>query len=202
MSWSSGSWSFMKFNIFMILLVTVSAFGQTSQRRSRSSDVTIWSHYRNGLYPEVFYSRLQRTMTTTPSQASDYDQSMNDLGVKLGYINAVGIYFGAGYNWKKDSLFGGNSEGRSSCIGFGYFTASGFDLRAYARFHESYGQYLDGAGYQFNLGYSAPLTSQVYLGFSAEYIQTTYKKNYAIANFDQGTLTSLNPSITLALSID
>lgn len=144
----------------------------------------------------------QSKATATPSVGNTWDNSTSIYDVKLGYINDSSIYLGAIYTARADNQASANqTSGSSTGLGLGLFSYSGFNFRAYYKFGDTFGDYKDGAGYQFDMGYAINPTSSFYLGLNISFRESTYKTNATIAGFDSWSRKETYPFVTLGFLI-
>jgi hypothetical protein len=143
----------------------------------------------------IYYSRSEAT--ATPAANNTWESSTSVYDVKLGYIDESHLYYGAIYTSRGDNQLSLNqTSGSSVGVGLGYFGYNGFNLRGYYKFNDVFGQYEDGTGYQFDLGYAINPTSSFYAGLNVSFRETTYKTNNSIAAFQSWARKETYPFIT------
>ena len=186
--------------IFVTCLLGNQVFAQSSRRAAKPMSKLYGSA---GVLFDIATYFGKTEATANPVAANQWEYSTTIHDIKLGYINYNSFFFGGEYTTRSDNqALVTNTSGSSMGAGAGYFFDSGFNFRVYYKFNEVFGNYADGTGFQADLGYAAPLTSNFYLGFVISFRQTTFKTNPAIANFDFWTRKETYPFITLGFLIN
>ena len=123
--------------------------------------------------------------------------------IKLGYITEDSLYFGADFTSRSDNQISVTSvSGSSAGVGVGYFSDGGFNIRAYYKFSDVYGDYQDGSGFQADLGYMLNPTSNFFIGLAVSVRQSTYKTNNMIAGFNSWTRKETYPFINIGFLLN
>ena len=173
--------------------------GQAWTRRTsnlRGNAITPTGTYvRKGILLDTAYYFGSNNVSSTSANSSYNQTSFFD--VKLGYINQASFYYGIQYTLRSDATRTTKSNGRGSGFGVGYFWLSGFDVRAYYRFSESFADYTTGTGYQIDFGYSTKLFSHFYIGMLIDYRSITYKYYNLDSSIKNTIMTTFQPSLTL-----
>jgi hypothetical protein len=186
---------------FVCLAVIFSVFSASAQTTTNSSRS---SSYRAGggsvlLDAGVYYGNTQAT--ANPSAGNVWDSTQSIYDIKLGYVSMNRWYFGGGVTTRSESA-SGTTSGSGTMLGLGYFFENRFNIRAYYKFNERYGDYSNGTGFQADLGYLYNVTSNFYLGFNMSLRQTTFKSNNAITNFDYWTRKETYPYLALGFLVN
>lgn len=182
---------------FLAQFVAVNAYAQTGKAKPISRTYGfVGTLIDFGLY----YSQTEAT--ATPSAGNTWDNNTSIYDVKLGYINESYIYLGAIYTARADNQAAATqTSGSSTGLGLGLFGYSGFNIRGYYKFSDTYGDYKDGTGYQLDLGYAINPTSSFYLGLNVSIRESTYKTNTTIGSFESWSRKETYPFITLGFLI-
>lgn len=188
---------FLIFFIFQDIQIAEAQARARYNRRNKSNVTQIGTYPRKGIYLDGAYFFGSNTVSSAEAKASTQNSF---LDVKLGYINGGGYYYGGQYTFKNNKDDTSRSEGRGSGFGVGYYWISGFDVRGYYRFHESYGNYRDGSGFQVNLGYSARLTPEIFLGVLVDYREINFKLYTQDPTVRSTVMRTLQPAVTIGYS--
>ena len=144
----------------------------------------------------VYYGKSEAS--ANPAAGNTWENTTSLYDIKLGYISESQLYFGAMYSVRNDNQTTANRvDGQSVGVGLGFFRYNGFNIRAYYKFNDNYGDYKEGTGYHFELGYAINPTSSFYLGLCYSVRETTYKKNETIAGFSSWARKESYPFLTL-----
>lgn len=196
--------SFVWVSVFVVCLIgLLSGSSVLAQSSGRSPVKYIHAYGSTGVLFDlgVYYGRSEAT--ANPTAGNTWQNSTSLYDIKFGYITTDSYYLGAEYTTRNDDqVTASNTSGSAAGVGLGYFFGNGFNLRAYYKFNESYGDYSQGSGYQADLGYAANMTSNFYLGFGVSFRQTSFKKNNTITNFDYWTRKETYPFISLGFLIN
>lgn len=185
--------------ILLSLLFTEQAW---SQSRERSARPMTYSSSASGVLFDVGVYYGQSEATANPSLGNEWKDNTSVYDVKLGYIGQSGLYLGAEYSTRTlsaSSINVSSTTGSTAAAGLGYFFDNGFNLRAYYRANESFGDYKSGSGFQGDLGFMLNMSSNFYMGFLISHRQVTFSENRTIIGFDTWTRKETYPFITLAL---
>jgi hypothetical protein len=191
---------------FLLVLITLILGHQSfAQMNSSGRAAKTMSRFygRTGVLfdPAVYFGQTEATANPVAGNQWQYTTTIYDI--KLGYINHNSFYLGGEYTTRSDNqVYVASTSGTAAGAGVGYFFDNGFNLRVYYKFNEVFGNYLDGTGYQADLGYAVNLTSNFYLGFVISVRQTTFKTNRTITNFDFWTRKETYPFLTLGFLIN
>ncbi len=183
--------------IFLIFSEAQNAQAQSWNRkrpRGKTGVTQVGTYPRQGVYADLAYFFGSNSIASTDAEASTQNSF---LDLKLGYVNQVGFYYGGQYTFKNNSDNVGNNEGRGSGAGVGYFWVSGFDVRAFYRFHETYGNYRDGSGFQLDVGYSARITPEIYIGVIVDFREINFKIYTLDDTVTSTIMRTLQPAVTI-----
>ena len=184
--------------IFTILTIQFCFISAVADTLPRSGKTISRAYGFSGTLFDMALYYSQTEATATPAAGNSWESSTSIYDIKLGYITEGQIYFGALYNIRSDNQISTNANsGSSAGIGLGYFGYNGFNLRAYYKLNEYYGDYKDGTGYQIDLGYAINPTSSFYLGLNISMRNTIYKMNSTIPGFQSWDRKETYPFITL-----
>ncbi|MBY0555011.1 hypothetical protein K2P97_10820 [bacterium] len=192
---------------FLAFLVSLCVVMQVEAQRDTSSGkpakAISRSYGRSGVLFDVAVYYGQTEATANPVALNQWQYTTSIYDIKLGYVMDNSVYLGADYTTRSDNqVYTSNTSGNSTGLGTGYFFDSGFNLRAYYKFGETYGNYSDGTGYQADLGYMVNMTSNFFLGFVISVRQTTFKSNGTITGFDFWTRKETYPFLTVGFLIN
>ncbi len=149
----------------------------------------------------VYYG--QSEASANPAAANTWQNTTSLYDIKLGYIMENSLFFGAEYCTRTDNQVSITStSGTGTGVGIGYFYDNGFNLRAYYKFGETYGNYSEGSGYQADLGYMINMTSNFYMGLALSIRQTSFGANSTISNYSYWTRKETYPFFTLGFLIN
>lgn len=185
----------MLFLVFSTFGAIQNAEALTRTRRGRGPVTPVGTFVRKGILFDAAYYFGSNDFKSTTTNTSLNQTSFLDL--KLGYINQAAFYYGAQYTLRNDATRTTKTDGRGTGFGIGYFLMIGFDARVYYRFNESYSDYSQGSGYQIDIGYSARVISNVYLGVIIDYRDITYKSYSADPTIKNTVIRTLQPSVSL-----
>lgn len=160
---------------------------------------------RSGVLLDFGIHYGQSEATADPSPGNEWKNISSVYDLKLGYISDSDIYLGAGYSVRTDSLSSqaNNSlSGGAVLLGAGWFWGSGFNLRGFYHWNESWGDYKSGTGFQADLGYMMNITSNFYMGLLFSHRQTTFTSNSTIFNFQSWTRKETFPILTFGFLIN
>lgn len=144
----------------------------------------------------LFYSQTEAT--ATPSTGNTWQSSTSLYDVKLGYITESQFYWGGLYGFRSDNQVSTSAvSGNALGAGVGYFSHNGFNIRAYYKFNETYGDYKEGSGYQVDIGYTINPTAAFYLGVNLSVRNIIFKSNDIIPSFQSWERKETYPFITL-----
>lgn len=191
---------FSKITIFgFILLIQLGSVFVSAQSMSGRPAKTISRTYGfAGVLADLglYYSLSEAT--ATPAANNTWESSTSIYDFKLGYIDESHLYYGLLYSGRSDSqLSPDQSTGGAAGAGLGYFGYNGFNIRAYYKFNDTFGDYKDGSGYQVDLGYAINPTSSLYLGLNLSVRETTFKTNATVAGFQPWTRKETYPFVTV-----
>lgn len=185
------------FGFFVLIqFLSVSAYSQNGS--SRPAKTISRTYGFAGVLADLglYYSLTEAT--ATPSAGNTWQSSTSIYDFKLGYIDESHWYYGLLVSGRSDSqLSPSQSTGTTAGAGIGYFGYNGFNIRAYYKFNDSFGDYKDGTGFQADLGYAINPTSNLYLGLNLSVRETTFKTNATIAGFQPWTRRETYPFVTV-----
>jgi hypothetical protein len=149
----------------------------------------------------IYYAQTEAT--ASPAAGNTWQNTTSLYDIKLGQVLESSIYVGLEYSTRSDNqISNATTSGNSVGAGVGYFTENGFNIRAYYKFNENYGDYKDGTGFEADLGYMVNMTSNFYLGINLSVRQITFKTNSTITNFDYWTRKETYPFLALGFLIN
>lgn len=186
-------------SFFLIQLASVFVAAQSGQSSSGRPAKAISRTYGfAGVLADIglYYSLSEAA--ATPAANNTWESSTSIYDVKLGYIDESHLYYGVLYSGRSDSqLSPDQTSGGAGGAGLGYFWYNGFNLRAFYKFNDSFGDYKDGTGYQVDLGFAINPTSSLYLGLNLSVRETSFKTNQTIAAFQPWSRRETYPFITV-----
>lgn len=193
-------------NSILILIVFVFSFQLQAQQKAARPAKSMTSNYgRTGALFDVGVYYGQSEATATPVSNNEFKNISSIYDIKLGYIFSEGYFLGAGYSARNESTSTTNSTtttGGAGMVGLGYFTDTGFNLRSYYHFNESFGDYKNGNGFQADLEYKVNMSSNFYMGIAFSHRQITYTQNNLITGFTSWVRKETYPFVTFGFIIN
>lgn len=188
---------------FILFTIFCSFPGVSVAQGTKSAKAISRTYGRVGSLFDLSLYYGQTEATANPAAGNSWQNTTAIYDFKAGYITDDGLYFGADYSSRSDNQIStATVSGSSVGIGTGYFGESGFNLRAFYKFNDSYGDYKDGTGFQADVGYLLNPTSNFFFGISVAVRQTTYKTNATIVGFDSWSRKETYPFFTLGFLIN
>lgn len=186
------------FIVFINVAMVQTGFAQT---RSSGSRGNVYVASKSGVLLDfaIHYGQSQADGNPT---TQNFKNNTSIYDTKLGYITDSNWYLGALYSVKNYSTLTGSTNSKVGGLGFGYFFRNNFNLRAFYRHDEVYGDYRDGSGFQADLEYKVSFASNFYIGALISHRQVTFRKNESIAAFEDYTAKETFPAITLGFLIN
>lgn len=161
------------------------------------------SYGRIGTLVDVSIYYGQTEATANPAAGNSWQNTTAIYDLKGGYITDSSIYIGAVYTSRSDNqVSAASASGSSVGIGGGYFADSGFNIRGYYKFNDTYGDYKNGSGFEANLGYLLNPTSNFFFGLNVSVRQSTYTSNSVIPGFNSWTRKETYPFLTFGFLIN
>jgi hypothetical protein len=158
---------------------------------------------RTGVLFDVGIYYGQTEASANPAAGNTWQNTTSIYDVKLGYVMENSVFFGAEYSTRNDNQTSATTtSGGGAGVGFGYFAENGFNVRAYYKFGETYGNYSSGSGYQADLGYMVNMSSNFYLGAAISIRQTMFTSNSTITGFDYWTRKETYPVLSFGFSFN
>ena len=189
---------------FLLFVLTCSLAPKAIAGDSARPAKTISRSYgRIGTLFDVGIYYGQTEATANPVAGNSWQNTTAIYDIKLGYITEDSLYFGADFTSRSDNQISVTSvSGSSAGVGVGYFSDGGFNIRAYYKFSDVYGDYQDGSGFQADLGYMLNPTSNFFIGLAVSVRQSTYKTNNMIAGFNSWTRKETYPFINIGFLLN
>lgn len=183
---------------FAVLVQLMSAFATAQTSSGRPAKSISRTYGFAGLLADVGLHYSLSEATATPSANNTWESSTSIYDLKLGFIDESHLYYGLLYSGRSDSqLSTDQTTGGALGAGLGYFWYNGFNIRAFYKFNDAFGDYKDGAGYQVDLGFAINPTSHLYLGLNLSVRETTFKSNATVAGFQPWTRRESYPFVTV-----
>lgn len=187
--------------IYLVLFLSVTDLKAAANPRERVASYRMSSGRTGVLFDTAIYYG-QSEASAEPAVGNEWKNLTSVYDIKLGYVFNSSIYLGGEFSTRNDAIGPVTSNGSTGAVGIGLFWGSGFNLRSYYRFDESWGYYSNGTGFQADLGYMHNLTSNFYIGLLVSHRQTTYTKNNLIAGFQSFTKKDTQPMLTVGFLIN
>lgn len=193
-----------KFTSLTFLLLWGLCFSLAGKAQTRSGSISRGSVYvvrKSGVLLDFGIHYGQAEATGNPS-AQNFKNNTSVYDIKLGYVSEGNWYIGGLYSVKNYSTISGSSNGKTGGLGFGYLFRNNFNIRAFYRHNDVFGEYREGSGFQADLEYKVSFASNFYIGALISHRQVTFKANDTISNFQDYTLKETYPAISLGFLIN
>lgn len=173
---------FLKYDFFMRIVAFIFFLSSLSQA---------------SMSPRMQSIMAQLSGTFTETRNTNNQHKMNNkFNVDLLYLVREGPSFGVRYltEIRNESGF---EKGESYGLAIGYYWPTGLHALAYYDFFAKTGDWSNGKGYQFSLGYLEHLGRHYHAGFQLSTKSTTYKTNLANNLLDRRTISDNFASLVL-----
>ena len=124
------------FVYFLILLSVLPVYAQSG----RPAKSIAYAPGRSGILFDVAVYYGQSEATASPAALNEFKNNASIYDIKLGYIFSEGYFMGGEYSTRNESSTStttSTTSGGGAGAGVGFFSTSGFHLRAYFRFNEA-----------------------------------------------------------------
>jgi len=188
------------FLICSLVLGIFFKFTNASAQSTRAQTSRI-SGKGGGLFDVALYHG-QTEATNDPNNIYQVRSNESYYDMKLGYVFGMGLYLGAQYATRNSGYLGGSTTGNGAGAGLGYFFQNGINLRAYYRFNESFNDFRNGTGSQFDAGFSELFATNFYLGILMSYRKTNYTSRDFDPTLTRYSFESVYPMLTVGFLIN